>query len=87
MIKKMNPRWKRNTVNPQFHRYSLRQTLAREVDCYLESLTVTYAYPTVLKAPAQQPIRRAPNGLIDMLDAVPTATPPASVAFCTWTCK
>ena len=40
-----------------------------------------HTYPTVLNAPAQEPIRRAPKGLIAMLDTVPTATPPASVAF------
>ena len=51
----------------------------------LSILTVRYAYPTVLSAPAEQPIKRAPHGLIDIFDAVPTATPPARVAFWTWT--
>ena len=44
--------------------------------------TVMYLYPNVLRAPAVVPISSAPHGWITILDAVPTATPPAKVAFC-----
>ena len=47
--------------------------------------TVKKTYPTVLNAPAHEPISRAPHGWMTMLEAVPTATPPARVAFCMWT--
>ena len=45
-----------------------------------------YLYPTTLIVPAKKPIRIAPHGSITILASVPTATPPANVAFCTCTC-
>lgn len=40
-------------------------------------------YPQVLRMPAKKPIDIAAYGCITRLAAVPTATPPAKVAFCT----
>ena len=39
-------------------------------------------YPSTLTMLEQQPIRTAPHGSITMSAHAPTATPPASVAFC-----
>ena len=40
-------------------------------------------YPTTDRIPAHPPIKSAPKGWTGMDAAVPIATPPASVAFCT----
>ena len=52
---------------------------------YLKELTVRYSNPSTDKVPAIEPTNRAAHGPIGMLALVPMATPPAKVAFCTWT--
>ena len=47
--------------------------------------TVAYANPNTDSNPATVPMVRAPTGSIIRLAEVPTATPPASVAFWMWT--
>lgn len=49
-------------------------------------LTVRYLKPRVEMAPATNPISMAPYGPMFMSAHVPTATPPAKVAFWMWTC-
>ena len=48
----------------------------------LNVLTVMYWYPITDRQPASAPISMAPNGCNGMFADVPTATPPARVAFC-----
>jgi hypothetical protein len=48
---------------------------------FLILLTVKYLYPITDKSPATEPMMAAPCGPIIKSALVPTATPPASVAF------
>lgn len=50
---------------------------------YEDILTVIYVYPSVLIKPAVTPTAMAPYGFRTKSATVPTATPPANVAFCT----
>lgn len=53
----------------------------REKELERERLTVKYLYPSTEMIPAVVPKSMAPQGWIGMWAEVPTATPPAKVAF------
>lgn len=50
-------------------------------------ITVRKRYPRTDTMAASDPVRMAPQGPMIMSAIVPTATPPASVEFCMWTCN
>lgn len=52
----------------------------------IDKLTDKSEYPNTLTTPEKQPIRIAPHGSSTMSAHAPTATPPASVAFCICAC-
>lgn len=55
--------------------------------CFDFQLTLRYLKPRVEMMPATNPISIAPNGPMLMSAHVPTATPPAKVAFWMCTCR
>lgn len=51
----------------------------------LSQRTEMYSYPTTESVAARMPTSIAPHGCSIKSAEVPTATPPARVAFCMWT--